>query len=89
MITPGNLKRHEFIGLNVRVAEAPNPSLIGIKGTVVDETRNLLIIKDEKKERKIPKEKTEIEIEVGNEKIVIKGKEIIGRPEDRIKRTRK
>jgi ribonuclease P protein subunit POP4 len=89
MITAQNLKRHELIGLKARVDQAANPSLIGIEGRIVDETRNTLVIKDGRKERSVPKKEVILEIEVQKEKVKIKGREILGRPEDRIKRTRR
>jgi ribonuclease P protein subunit POP4 len=89
MITAQNLKRHELIGLKARVLQATNPSLVGIRGTIVDETRNMLVIRDAQKERAIPKKEVILEIGIQKEKVKIKGKELLGRPEDRIKRTRR
>ena len=37
-ILPENLSRHELIGLEAKVAEASNPSQIGISGRIIDET---------------------------------------------------
>jgi len=44
MITPQNILFHEFIGLDVTVVYASNPSLIGMTGTVIDETRGTVTI---------------------------------------------
>jgi len=43
-ITPENLVYHTLIGLETVVAESTNPDIAGIRGVVVDETRNTLLI---------------------------------------------
>jgi len=56
MITPQNIFRHEFIGLPVEVAESSHEGYKGIKGRVVDETKNTIKIEDvEGNEKVIPK----------------------------------
>jgi len=40
MITPQNIVRHEFIGLEMSVVSSPNPTENGMSGLIVDETRN-------------------------------------------------
>ncbi|NOZ76573.1 MAG: ribonuclease P protein component 1 [Euryarchaeota archaeon] len=89
MITAQNLKRHELIGLKVKVVAATNPPLVGIEGRVVDETMNMLVIEEKGKEKAVPKKEVTLEIDTGTEKVKVVGREILGRPEDRIKRTRR
>jgi ribonuclease P protein subunit POP4 len=43
-LTPETLARHELVGLPVRVADAPNPDLVGIEGRVVRETMRTLVL---------------------------------------------
>ncbi|MEA3282663.1 MAG: ribonuclease P protein component 1 [Euryarchaeota archaeon] len=43
-ITPGNLVYHTLIGLETVIAGSTNPDIVGIRGVVVDETRNTLLI---------------------------------------------
>ncbi|WP_457754566.1 ribonuclease P protein component 1 [Thermococcus sp.] len=76
---------HELIGLKVRIRKSSHPELVGIEGYVIDETRNTLTIVGEKVWI-IPKNVAEFEFEVGDKKIVIDGKELIGRPEMRLKK---
>ncbi len=45
MITPQNILRHEFIGLNLSVVGTPNAAEKGISGLIVDETKNTLSVK--------------------------------------------
>jgi ribonuclease P protein subunit POP4 len=54
-MTPENLTRHELIGLAVEVADSTNPSLTGISGRVVDETRNTLVVETKDGEKRVPK----------------------------------
>lgn len=44
MITPLNILRHELIGLEVQVVHARNTDLNNIAGTVIDETKNTVLI---------------------------------------------
>lgn len=53
MRTAQNLHLHELIGLNVKITNSSSRELIGLEGKVVDETKNLLVIETEKKEKKI------------------------------------
>jgi ribonuclease P protein subunit POP4 len=39
----------ELIGLNVKIIDAKNKSLIGITGKIIDETKNLLFIETQHK----------------------------------------
>ena len=87
MITPYNILRHELIGLDVEVVEASNPSLVGIKGRVVDETRNTLVIeKCSGKEVVVPKDVAVFKFKLGDKYVKVIGSLLIGRPEDRLKR---
>jgi len=45
-LTPATLPRHELIGLDVAVAAASNPDLVGISGRVVEETTKTLSVED-------------------------------------------
>jgi len=73
----------EFIGKDVEITESENKSNIGLKGKIIDETKNIIIIKNQNKIKKINKNQNKINFV--NENITINGKEIIGRPEERIK----
>lgn len=87
MRTPQNLRLHELIGLNVKIANSSSRELIGLEGKVVDETKNLLVIETEKGEKRIPKTASTFlfTLESG-EKAELKGKEIAFRPEERTKK---
>ena len=77
-----NLYRHELIGLSVTVEKSTNPTLVGIRGKVEDETRDTLVISG----RIVQKKDNTFLFSVGEGKVEIEGSVIQGRPEDRIKK---
>ncbi|MCS4541585.1 MAG: ribonuclease P protein component 1 [Euryarchaeota archaeon] len=86
-ITPKNLIRHELIGLLAEVVKSTHPNYIGIKGKVIDETKNTLIIDQNGKEKTIPKAEVTLHFTLPEDTIVeVYGKLLVGRPEDRIKK---
>jgi RNase P/RNase MRP subunit p29 len=72
----------EFIGAKIKIIDATNRSLLGLEGSVLDETKNLFKIKNNNQEEKIVLKKGAVFM-IDN--IIIKGDEIIKRPEERIK----
>jgi len=47
-----NLPKHELIGLEVKVVDSTDESLVGINGEVLDETQSLLRIEDKKSKKR-------------------------------------
>ena len=81
-----NILRHELISLDVRVVESTNPALIGVEGKVVDETMNTMTIRCEGKDRILPKKASTFLFRLpSGEKIEIDGRQLMKRPEDRVK----
>lgn len=80
--------RQEFIGLPVEVVGGSHEGLKGIKGKVVDETRNTIKIEDDEgKEKIIPKKEAIFHFKLPDDTVVeIQGNIIVSRPEDRIKK---
>jgi ribonuclease P protein subunit POP4 len=86
MITGRNLIRHELIGLSVEIIDSSNKFHIGIKGMVVNETKNLLIIETKKSLKRVQKKGTKFIFTIPDgRKFKVNGIRIIARPEDRIK----
>lgn len=79
--------KHELIGHEIEILGASQKSLVGVRGIVVDETRNMLIIHVGGEDMKIPKKYTVFRILTKND-VVIDGSKIMFRPEDRIKKIR-
>ena len=83
-ITAKNAIRHELIGLDVEVCESTNN--VCIHGKVVDETKNMIMIKTFGIVKKIPKKENSFIFDLPDGKrIKIDGSKIMARPEDRIK----
>jgi len=86
MISAKNLIRHELIGLDVEVVGSTNKFHVGIKGLVVDETKNLLIIETRKGIKKIQKKGAKFIFTIPDgKKVKVNGTKIVVRPEERIK----
>jgi RNase P/RNase MRP subunit p29 len=80
-----NIIYHELLGLNVECYDKKFNS-IG-KGMVIDETKETLkILTEEGKIKSYLKRCCNFSFLVNGERIIIKGEDILGRPEDRIKR---
>jgi ribonuclease P protein subunit POP4 len=86
MITPENLIRHELIGLDAEVAASENKTQIGIRGLVVDETKNLLAIETKDGVKRIQKKGSEFIFTIPDGKRVkVRGSLLAKRHEDRVK----
>jgi ribonuclease P protein subunit POP4 len=84
MITPQNVIRHELIGLQVRVANSSNPRQIGIEGTIVDETRNMLVIMTREGEKRIQKRYATFDLCLPDDTLVrVDGSILVMQPEKR------
>ncbi|QQG39231.1 MAG: ribonuclease P protein subunit [Candidatus Woesearchaeota archaeon] len=77
-----------LIGKNVEVITSRNSALVGLRGKVVEETKNTLTINSGSKEKKIIKEQAEIKIIFKEDSIKIKGNLLVGKPEERLKKKR-
>ena len=86
-----NIKQHELISCKAKVINAKDKKIIGINGTIVDETKNLIVIKTSKGIKKILKENAVFEIMIPEtkEKVIIEGDEISLQPEKRLKKRKK
>ncbi|WP_445476171.1 ribonuclease P protein component 1 [Methanococcoides methylutens] len=91
-----NLIFHELIGLVTEIIESKNPTLNNIKGRVVDETRNMLVIETEDmNEKMVPKQGTTFVFYVPShsadqdQRVIINGKLLLSQPENRVKNIRK
>ena len=99
-IMPSTLIYHELIGLEIKVIRSTNPVLTGIRGRVVDETKNMLVIENSKSRvLKIPKADSEFVFRIPAELsekgrrsdtfVKIQGNLLLSQPENRIKNIKK
>ena len=77
-----NLLKEEHIGREVSI-ESKNKKLDGLKGKIIDETKNTYLIKTEKAKVRVIKKL--VKIIFLKERVRIDGKKVAKRPEDRIK----
>lgn len=74
----------DVIGSNVTILKHPNPSMVGVKGIVVDERKNVIVIDSEGNEKTIPKVKAVADLNG----TVVSLDEIRFRPEEKMKKMR-
>ena len=85
MITMDNIISHEIIGLRATISQSSNPQIIGLNGTVVDETKSMITIKNGLKIRNIPKNTSTWKFDVNGNEITLHGSSLEKRPADRLR----
>jgi ribonuclease P protein subunit POP4 len=86
-VTP-DIVRYEFIGAHGKVAQSLHEDYIGLAGKVVGETRNTFTLLSQAQEKSVIKEFTIFNFTFGDGTSVdIDGKLLVGRPEDRLKKS--
>lgn len=86
MINASNVIKHELIGLIAEVINAKNPSLIGLKGKIIDETRSTITLKTTQGKKVIIKKQVKMAITIMKSKTEIDGSLLVGRVEERLKK---
>ena len=76
-----DIAKHELIGLKTEIIDSKNKDNIGIKGQIIDETKNTITIEQNNKTKRLFK--NNITLKINNQKI--KGTSLKGRPKERIK----
>jgi ribonuclease P protein subunit POP4 len=88
-ITP-DIIRHEFIGTQATVTESLHSDYVGISGKIIDETKNTLIFQKEGNTKQVIKNSSIFNFMFTDGTIVeINGRLLVGRPEDRLKKSLK
>ena len=85
MIMPREIVRHELIGLHAEIVDSTNSALIGIRGKIIDETKNLIVIQSNNGIKKVLKSQIKMKTKIQDKEIILDGKRLVGRPEERIK----
>ena len=86
-VTAENVLAHEIIGLAASIVESSDPSLQGVSGKIVFETKNTLSIRVDSRVKQVAKNAIKkIQIQTHSGVCFISGSSMIGRPEDRISR---
>jgi ribonuclease P protein subunit POP4 len=85
-ISPQNVLRHELIGLDVTVTRSKDPNFKGLRGTIVDESKNMLVLSRQGKKLRIPKNIATFRLNLQDGVIVdVDGSRLVARPENRLK----
>ncbi len=80
--------RYEFIGTQALVAKSLHQDYVGLSGRVIGETRNTFTLLDQGQAKSIIKEFSVFNFTFDDGTVVdVDGKLLVGRPEDRIKKT--
>jgi len=81
-----SLIRHELIGLAVKVSSSSNGAMCRLKGTVIDESKNMLTLSDDGRRIMIPKDVATFKFRLKDGALVqVDGYRLLGRPEARLK----
>ncbi len=81
-----NIVLNELIGLKVKVLRSLDKKQSGIKGVVVDETKNTLLIETENGRKRVVKKISVFRFYPGRKSYRVDGNEINFRPQDRIEK---
>ncbi len=84
MITAGNIRSHEFIGLHTEISDSTNPQVIGLNGRIINETKSMFTINTENGARSIAKSTSNWKFSIQNKDIIVNGTSIAKRPFDRL-----
>lgn len=85
MITSKNIFKHELTGLEAKVLKCPDKGKEGIRGKVVNESQNMLIIQTKKGDKKVAKKGTIFRFFIKEGAVDIEGNVLLSKPEERIK----
>ena len=81
-----DIKKGELIGLMAEVSCSKNSLDIGIKGKIIDETKNTILIESSKGRKKLFKKNIILIIKKGSQAEKVEGTNLLGRPKERIKK---
>ena len=85
-VTP-DIIRYEFTGTEVKVARSTHRGYVGLRGKVINETRNTFTMLHNCKRKIVVKASSFFHFKFPDGTIVeIDGKLLVGRPEDRLKK---
>lgn len=81
-----NVVLHELIGLNVKVLKSKDKDQKGLEGTVIDETKNTLIVKTKNGIKNLVKIMSVFRFSIDGKRFIVDGAEINFRPYERIEK---
>ena len=84
-----NIVLHELIGLDAEVIKCRDRSQVGIKGRIINESKNLLYLKYGSKISKVVKKISTFRFTAGSDSFVVSGEEINFRAYERTEKALK
>ena len=84
MITPENITRHEFIGLETSIVESDNLQVVGLRGKIIDETKSMFTIETQTGVKNMPKENSVWRFIIDDISTTVNGKAIAKRSYERM-----
>jgi ribonuclease P protein subunit POP4 len=81
-----DMLKHEFIGRQLEIVKSSNKTLVGVKGKIIDETKNTFDIETAEDIKRVLKNVVFVKINFGAKNAVVDGKLLVARPEDRLKK---
>ncbi len=84
MRTIDTISRHEFIGLETKIIDSSNPQVVGLNGTIINETKSMFTLNTQKGMKMIPKSTNDWEFIIKGKSTTVKGSTITKRPFERI-----
>jgi len=84
MITADTITRHEFIGVDTQIVNSSNQEVIGLNGTIINETKSMFTINTQKGRKNIPKSTNDWKFLIEGREIIVKGSKIAKRSFERI-----
>ncbi len=86
-IAPQNIVKHELVGLSTHIVESKDPNHVCTKGTILEESKEMLHINTERGTIAVPKKICVFDITLPDGTLVrVDGGLLRGRPEDRMKK---
>ena len=90
MKVTSDIIREEFIGTEGAIPSSSHSGYLGIQGNVVGETKNTFLIEQAGKMKSVIKDQAIFQFQFSDGTVVeIDGKLLVGKPEDRLKKTTK
>ena len=84
MISTENILVHETVGLQTEIISSSNPSLIGLGGIIVDETKSMFIVKTSKGYKMLQKKHNDWKFYLNENEVTLSGTLFEKRPFDRL-----
>jgi ribonuclease P protein subunit POP4 len=84
MITFENIASHEMIGMKTEICNSPNHEIVGLEGTIVDETKSMFMLNTKNGFKMIPKKQNTWKLYANDQEIILYGSLLEKRSFDRL-----